>query len=225
MIAAVVMYNFYRWYPRGQLLFLTPTKPLAAQQMEACRRFTDIPASDMCLITGETAASKRRELYTSKRLFFGTPQSIVSDLSRSSLDPLNVVCLIVDEAHRATGDYAYVTVARGMKLNHSVRMSQYSVHLFDQALVLVVGTLGTLAELSRPGCRCRIVALSATPGNDMGAVQEVVANLRVQRIDAKSDQDPDVQRYVHGKSTEVIKLPLSPAIAHIRSVSSCLLAI
>lgn len=54
MIAAVVMYNFYRWYPGGQLLFLAPTKPLAAQQMEACRRVTGIAANDMCLITGET---------------------------------------------------------------------------------------------------------------------------------------------------------------------------
>lgn len=27
-IAAVVMYNFYRWYPRGKIVFMAPTRPL-----------------------------------------------------------------------------------------------------------------------------------------------------------------------------------------------------
>ena len=35
-IAAVVMYNFYRWYPGMKVVFLAPTKPLVAQQIEAC---------------------------------------------------------------------------------------------------------------------------------------------------------------------------------------------
>lgn len=35
-IAAVVMYNFYRWYPQAKVVFMAPTKPLVAQQIEAC---------------------------------------------------------------------------------------------------------------------------------------------------------------------------------------------
>ena len=35
-IAAVVMYNFYRWYPCKKVIFLAPTKPLVSQQVEAC---------------------------------------------------------------------------------------------------------------------------------------------------------------------------------------------
>ncbi len=35
-IAAVLMYNYYRWYPNKKVVFLAPTKPLVAQQIEAC---------------------------------------------------------------------------------------------------------------------------------------------------------------------------------------------
>ena len=37
-IAAVVMYNFYRWFPRVKIVFMAPTKPLVTQQMEGARR-------------------------------------------------------------------------------------------------------------------------------------------------------------------------------------------
>ena len=33
MIAAVVMFNYYRWYPDGKVVFLAPTKPLVTQQV------------------------------------------------------------------------------------------------------------------------------------------------------------------------------------------------
>ena len=35
-IAAVVMYNFYRWFPDGKVVFMAPTKPLVLQQEKAC---------------------------------------------------------------------------------------------------------------------------------------------------------------------------------------------
>lgn len=38
LIAAVVMYNFRRWFPTGRLAFLAPTKPLIHQQIKAVRK-------------------------------------------------------------------------------------------------------------------------------------------------------------------------------------------
>lgn len=46
------MYNFWRWYPHGKVLFLAPTKPLVAQQINACREVIGIPADDCIELTG-----------------------------------------------------------------------------------------------------------------------------------------------------------------------------
>lgn len=32
------MYNFWRWFPRGKIIFMAPTKPLVTQQVESCYR-------------------------------------------------------------------------------------------------------------------------------------------------------------------------------------------
>lgn len=51
-IASVVMYNFYRWYPAGKIVFMAPTKPLVAQQIEACYKVMGIPQDHMAELTG-----------------------------------------------------------------------------------------------------------------------------------------------------------------------------
>ena len=51
-IAAVVMYNFYRWYPQRKLIFMAPTKPLVAQQIHACHNIMGIPLTDTIEMTG-----------------------------------------------------------------------------------------------------------------------------------------------------------------------------
>lgn len=54
-IASVVMYNFYRWYPSGKIVFMAPTKPLVAQQIEACYKVMGIPQAHMAELTGMTS--------------------------------------------------------------------------------------------------------------------------------------------------------------------------
>lgn len=51
-IAAVVMYNFYRWYPNSKIIFLAPTKPLVTQQIEACHGVMGIPQKHSAEMTG-----------------------------------------------------------------------------------------------------------------------------------------------------------------------------
>ena len=53
-IAAVVMYNFYRWYPNSKIVFLAPTKPLVTQQIEACYNVMGIPQEHAAEMTGKS---------------------------------------------------------------------------------------------------------------------------------------------------------------------------
>uniref|UniRef100_A0A096M619 FA complementation group M n=1 Tax=Poecilia formosa TaxID=48698 RepID=A0A096M619_POEFO len=111
-IASVVMYNFYRWYPAGKIVFMAPTKPLVAQQIEACYKVMGIPQDHMAELTGSTAAKQRQEVWKSKRVFFLTPQVMVNDLSRETCPAKEIKCVVIDEAHKALGNHAYCQVIR-----------------------------------------------------------------------------------------------------------------
>ncbi|KAG6580215.1 putative DEAD/DEAH box RNA helicase [Phytophthora cinnamomi] len=112
LVAAVVMYNFYRWFPTGKIVFMAPTKPLVAQQIKACHEVMGIPLSDTAELQGNVPPTMRRVLWNSRRVFFCTPQSLQNDLRRGVCAAEKFVCIVVDEAHRATGNYAYCCVVQ-----------------------------------------------------------------------------------------------------------------
>ncbi|XP_061318424.1 Fanconi anemia group M protein isoform X2 [Pezoporus flaviventris] len=183
-VAAVVMYNFYRWFPSGKVLFLAPTKPLVAQQMEACARVMGIPARHMAEMTGGTQALSRRDLWTAKRVFFLTPQIMVNDLSRGTCPAVEIKCLVIDEAHKALGNHAYCQVVR---------------------------------ELSKYTNQFRILALSATPGSDTKAVQQVISNLLIAQIELCAEDSPEIQPYSHERQVEKIVVPLGEELVGIQN--------
>lgn len=41
-----------------------------------------------------------------------TPQTLMNDLKTDNCDPRDIVLLVIDEAHKGTGDYAYAQVVR-----------------------------------------------------------------------------------------------------------------
>ena len=50
---------------------------------------------------------ERKRAWQAKRVFFLTPQVMSNDLSRGAFPALDVKCLVIDEAHKATGNHAY----------------------------------------------------------------------------------------------------------------------
>ncbi|KAM6497919.1 hypothetical protein JOM56_005867 [Amanita muscaria] len=111
-IAGSVMLNYYRWFPQGKVVFVAPTKPLVAQQINACHKVCGIPGSDAVLLTGAVQKHFRAKHWNEKRVFYMTPQTLRNDLYEDTCDAMDIILLVIDEAHRATGGYAYNEVMR-----------------------------------------------------------------------------------------------------------------
>ncbi|KAF7306708.1 hypothetical protein MIND_00462500 [Mycena indigotica] len=113
-IAGVVMLNYYRWFPKGKVVFAAPTKPLVSQQIEACHETCGIPGSDAIELTGNNPVAMRARAWKEKRIFYMTPQTFFNDLEKGTCDARDVVLIVIDEAHRAQGDYAYTKIVQYM---------------------------------------------------------------------------------------------------------------
>ena len=102
------MYNFYSWFPDGCVVFLAPTKPLVTQQVEACHNIMGIPEQDTAHLDGSVDAERRSAYWDEKRAFFCTPQVLENDIQSGNFRyPNRIVCVVFDEAHRATGNFSY----------------------------------------------------------------------------------------------------------------------
>lgn len=178
-IAATVMLNFYRWTKSAQIVFVAPTKPLVSQQVGACFDIVGIPRSDTTLLTGEVSPGLRVEEWGAKRVFFMTPQTLQNDLSSGFADPKRIVLLVVDEAHRATGEYAYAKVIK-------------FIRRFSKSV--------------------RVLALTATPGSKVEAVQEVIDNMGISHVEIRTEESMDIRQYVHRRDIETEVLDPSDEI-------------
>ncbi|KAM2027680.1 hypothetical protein ACFX1T_019937 [Malus domestica] len=112
LIAAVVIYNYFRWFPNGKIVFAAPSRPLVVQQIQACHNIVGIPQEWTIDMTGQTSPTKRACLWKTKRVFFVTPQVLEKDIQSGTCAVEYLVCLVIDEAHRALGNYSYSVAVR-----------------------------------------------------------------------------------------------------------------
>ena len=105
----------------GQILLMAPTKPLAEQHAEFLKKFLD---AEVVLFIGAISPSTRKPLWSSSKVIVSTPQVVSKDIesTRVSLEDFSLV--IFDEAHRAVGNYAYVSIG---KHYHSVAKNHLSI--------------------------------------------------------------------------------------------------
>ncbi|GAW18260.1 hypothetical protein ANO14919_077340 [Xylariales sp. No.14919] len=186
-IAATIMLNYFRWMKTAKLVFVAPTKPLVTQQVDACFHIAGIPRSQTTLLTGDVTPALRAEEWNSKRVFFMTPQTLENDLSTGFADPKSIGLLVIDEAHRATGNYSYVKVVSFMRR-------------FSKSF--------------------RILALTATPGSKVEAVQEVIDGLGISHVDIRTENSLDIIPYVHQRDEEIVLLDPSDEINLIKGLFS-----
>ena len=102
---------------QGKVLVLAPTKPLVEQHLRFFRQHlllsegTEPEETDFAMFTGATPPDERAQAWEKCRICFATPQVIKNDCLAGRYSLTDVVLLVVDECHRAVGNYAYVFLA------------------------------------------------------------------------------------------------------------------
>ena len=92
----------------GRILMVAPTRPLVEQHLASFLKFMTF--EDMVMFTGSLRPDRRVEAWSKARIVFSTPQTIFNDLEKGRYDLSSVSLLIIDEAHRTVGDYAYTGI-------------------------------------------------------------------------------------------------------------------
>lgn len=97
--------------------------------------------------------------------------------------------MVVDEAHRAVGDYSYCGVI-------NVRGARTSPVL-PSPFIPVFPSFSSLQSIRQKNKRFRVLALSATPGENLEQVQNVINSLMITHIEIRSEEAMDVRRYMN----------------------------
>ena len=103
---------------KGGVLFLAPTRVLAHQHYEFLKN--NLKIDDIALVTGEDLVAKRKKLWLNS-VICATPEITKNDLDRQIVSPDQFSLLIIDEAHRTIGDYAYSGISERFR-NTDVRI-------------------------------------------------------------------------------------------------------
>ncbi len=111
LIAELVVEQRREQYPGGKVLVLAPTRPLVQQHYTTFREDLQLPEDELALFTGSVKPAKRAQLWRSASIIFSTPQGLENDILAGRISLEEVTLLVLDEAHRAVGDYAYVFIA------------------------------------------------------------------------------------------------------------------
>jgi ERCC4-related helicase len=185
-IALMAAAHRLKLYPNKKIMILAPTKPLVEQIMQVFKTNFDsnfLNEDEIVMFTGHVKSEKREEMFKKAKIIASTPQGMQNDIISGKIDLKEVSLLVFDEAHRASGDYAYNFISEQYS-----KKAQYE----------------------------KILALTASPGSEMEKIEEVVQNLNIEKIEVRSDEDPDVKPYVQEMNIKWVKVDLGDEFASLR---------
>ena len=93
-----------------KVMVLAPTKPLVDQHYSTFSSL--LVDTKVGIMNGNMSPEKRKDVLILNDITVATPQAVANDLNKGVYDLNDFGLVIYDEAHRGTGNYAYVIVAR-----------------------------------------------------------------------------------------------------------------
>ncbi|MDR0334819.1 MAG: DEAD/DEAH box helicase family protein [Methanomassiliicoccaceae archaeon] len=158
-----------------KVMVLAPTKPLVDQHHATFSSL--LVNTKVGVMTGELIPEKRKKVLAENDVTIATPQAVANDLENKLYDLKDFGLVIYDEAHRGTGEYAYVAVA---KEYHKLAMG-----------------------------------MTASPGSEREQLDDICINLALNKIDMRSEDDPDVSPYTYNVTINRIELDIPQDLADI----------
>ena len=179
---------------KGQILMLAPTKPLCVQHSKTFSSFFDAEENDLVVLTGAVKPGERKSLWANAKIIFATPQTVENDLMRRFLDPAKFSLVVFDEAHRATGEYAYTWIAE-----------QYAKIKDGRILALTASPASEKEKLNEICANLRIAKIEVRAPRDAD-VKPYVQEKKIKRINVEL---PEKLRDVKELLEKVLKQRLS----------------
>ncbi len=103
-------------------------------------------------------------------------------------------------------------------LSNALSLKGYSLVIFDEAHRTVGEyAYGYIAEQYHKQSRFpRVLALTASPGSEIEKVQELLAKLRIEEIEVRTEEDPDVKPYIQQVDLQWKEVPLPASFSEIK---------
>ena len=180
LIAVLVSETRLKEFSVGRVLVLAPTRPLVLQHKETFERSLLLDESRFVLLTGETDLEERAAVW---------------DIT-------------------AKGQQQFVFATPETVLNDlligNASLKDFVLVVFDEAHRAVGNYAYTeVARLySNQSSHPLILGLTASPGGSIERVDEVIRNLFIKNVEARNEEDIDVQEYVEDTKMESVKLRL-----------------
>ena len=111
-IIAAMVANYVIREKGEKVLFLAPTRPLIHQHFGTLKTLLDLSENEISEFTGEVGNEDRSASWVTSKLIVSTPQVALNDLRHGLYDISKFGLIVFDEAHRTTGNYAYVEIAK-----------------------------------------------------------------------------------------------------------------
>mgnify|MGYP001435521285 CR=1 FL=1 len=169
LIGALVMEKFLK--EKKRCLFLAPTRPLVSQHGKRLNEYF-YESYSVTPVTGQTRKEDRMILYGKSDVIISTPQTIKNDIESTATEEnpggilSNFSCIVVDECHRAVGQYAYTYVAN------------------------------SAAEQAGKNGKILLLGLTASPGGSASRIKEITDALSIDNVEIRTETDADVSKYV-----------------------------
>ena len=112
LVSAMLAYSYMK--EGKKVIMLSPTRPLVLQHYETMSKLFSAEKFTISALTGQNPADERMSLWAQSDMIISTPQTVNNDIKREIVFLGKFYLLIVDEAHRATGNYAYVSVSNAI---------------------------------------------------------------------------------------------------------------